>query len=98
MPNTIDVTKLNDHELLIVLHTKFDSAIADLKELKDGTSTKITLLQAQVDQLEKYKASVEDLKATNTRVDRINTRQNMMMGGLIVINILIPFIINYLSK
>jgi|SRR5581483_1316458 len=98
MPDSLDVSKLNDHELLLVLHTKFDVALGDLKELKEGTAAKLASLQAQTDQLEKNKASKVDVERVSERIDRSNTRLNMIIGGLIVVNVILPFILKYIFK
>jgi hypothetical protein len=103
MPDSLDVSKMNDHELLLVLHTKFDSkfdeVFKDIGELKDGTTSRIVALEHKTDQVEGFKASKKDLEVTNARVERMNTRINMFMGGLIVINALaIPLFFYYLSK
>jgi hypothetical protein len=92
MPDTLDVSKMNDHELLLVLHTKFDNVVGDIKDLKDGTTTRITALEYKAEQLETYKASKVDLKTTDERLDRVRTSQNYIIGGLIVLNIALTFI------
>jgi hypothetical protein len=96
MPDTLDVSKMNDHELLLVLHTKFDNVVGDIRELKDGTSTRIIALEHKTEQLETYKASKVDLEKTDGRLDRVRTTQNYIIGGLIVLNIALSFINKYL--
>jgi hypothetical protein len=98
MPDTLDVSKMNDHELLLVLHTKFDNVVVDIRDLKDGTTKRIADLEAKTDQLETYKASKVDLEKTDLRLDRVRTTQNLITGGLIIINALLPFIYHYLFK
>jgi hypothetical protein len=97
MPDTLDVSKMNDHELLLVLHTKFDNVVTDIKELKDGTTARIAALELKVDQLETYKASKVDLQKTDDRLDRVRTTTNYIIGGLIVLNVALTFINKYLS-
>ena len=88
----------NDHDLLVELRTEFRGMRGDIKDLKDGTATRLAALEKKTEDLESYKASKKDLEKTNEQVDRMNTRQNIMVGGLIVINAILPFIIKYLFE
>jgi hypothetical protein len=88
--------EINDHDLLIELRTEVKGMRVDIRDLKDGTAKRLTDVERDVDDLEKNKASKKDLEKTDTRLDRVTTRQNLMIGGLIVVNVLIPFIIKYL--
>ena len=88
--------EINDHDLLIELRTEVKGMRVDIRDLKDGTTKRITDVEHQANDLEKNKASKVDLDNTNQRLDRVASRQNLMIGGLIVINVLLPFIIKYL--
>jgi hypothetical protein len=88
--------EIKDHDLLIELRTEVRGMRSDIRELKDNTAERLTGVEHQVNELEKNKASKFDLGATNERLDRVATRQNLMIGGLLVINILLPFIFKYL--
>jgi len=92
------MSEINDHDLLIELRTEMKGMRIDIRDLKDGTTQRLTEVEHSVIELEKNKASKVDLDATNERVDRVTTRQNLMIGGLLVINILLPFIFKYLFK
>ncbi|MEW6126723.1 MAG: hypothetical protein AB1757_06770 [Acidobacteriota bacterium] len=85
-----------DHDLLIELRTEVKGMRVDIRDLKDGTTERLTDVERDVDELEKNKASKVDLAQTDRRLDRVRTTQNLMIGGLIVINVLLPFIIKYL--
>lgn len=37
---------MNDHDLLVVLHTKLERVLVDLKEVKDNTVGRISVLEA----------------------------------------------------
>ncbi len=87
-----------DHDLLIELRTEMRGMRIDIKDLKDGTSTQITTLFKKVDDLETFKASKNDLDTTNAQVNRMNTRLNMILGGLAVLNILLPIIYTVIYK
>lgn len=87
-----------DHDLLIELRTEMRGMRVDIKDLKTGTSDRLTDLTTKYESLEANKASKVDLANTDTRVDRVTTRQNIMIGGLMVVNILIPFIYKYIFK
>jgi hypothetical protein len=88
----------SDHDVLIELRTEVKGMRVDIRDLKDGTTKQLSDLEHQASELEKNKASKKDLDATNERLERITTRQNLMIGGLLVINILLPFIFKYLFK
>lgn len=88
----------SDHDVLIELRTEVKGMRTDIRDLKDGTTKRLADLEHQAIELEKNKASKVDLDTTNERLERITTRQNLMIGGLLVINILLPFIFKYLFK
>jgi hypothetical protein len=86
----------NDHDLLIELRTEVKGMREDIRDMKDTTGKRLTDVEHQTIEIEKYKASKKDLDLTNERLDRIATRQNLMIGGLMVINVILPFVIKYL--
>lgn len=86
----------NDHDLLVELRTEFRGMRTDIKELKDGTAARLSSLEKKTEDLEAYKASKDDLAKTDSRLDRVRTTQNLIIGGLLVINALLPFIYHYL--
>lgn len=88
--------EINDHDLLIELRTEVKGMRVDIRDLKDGMTKRLADVEHQVIELEKNKASKVDLDTTNQHLDRVSGRQNLMIGGLIVINVLLPFIIKYL--
>jgi RNA-binding protein YlmH len=98
MPDSIDVTKLNDHELLLVLHTKFDVMREDMTEIRNGTAIKLAELDLKTAELEKNKASKVDLEKTDSRLDRVRTTQNHMIGGLILLNAVWIYLLTNTSK
>lgn len=87
-----------DRDLLIELRTEMRGMRTDIKDLKDGTSNQITDLTIKTEELETHKASKVDLDNVITRLDRVTNRQNLMIGGLIVINVLLPFIYKYVFE
>lgn len=92
MSDSLDVTKFNDHELLLVLHTKFDVMRDDMKEIRDGTTVKLNELDLKTGSLEANKASKVDVGKLEERLGRVETRLYLIIGGLTVVNFLIPFI------
>ena len=54
---TSDLTKIRlaDHDLLTKLDVKFGDMASDIKELKDGTSHRIALVETRVTLIEKFK-------------------------------------------
>lgn len=89
----------NDHDLLVELRTEFRGMRDDIKDLKDNTAARLSSLEKKTEELETYKASKKDLDVANARSDRMNTRINMFVGGLAVLNALaLPLLFYYLSK
>lgn len=37
-----DLSKMNDHDLLVTMHEQIKGIKADIRDLKDGTSTKLS--------------------------------------------------------
>lgn len=88
----------NDHDLLVELRTEFRGMRTDIKDLKDGTAARLSILEKKTEDLETHKASKDDLKQTDARLDRVRTTQNYIIGGLMVLNLALPFIYQYLFK
>lgn len=88
-----------DHDLLVELRTEMRGMRTDIKDLKEGTAARLAVLERKAEDLEAHKASKKDLEVTNARSDRMNTRINMFVGGLAVLNALaLPLLFYYLSK
>ncbi len=47
-----DVTKMNDHDLLITMHEQIKNVRLDIKELKDGTDIKLADHEVRLRRLE----------------------------------------------
>lgn len=88
----------NDHDLLVELRTEFRGMRSDIKDLKDGTAARLSVLEKKTEDLETTKATKQDLEKTDARLDRVRTTQNYIIGGLMVLNLALPFIYHYLSK
>lgn len=86
---------MNDHELLLVLHTKFDIALQELQELKNGTTTEIAVIKTKLETLEREKASKQDQEALEQRMGRLETRYATFVGGLVVLQIAITVALKY---
>lgn len=85
----------SDHDLLVELKTEFRGMRVDIKELKDGTSTRLASLEQKVEQLERFKCSTIDVEKIDTRLDRVRTTQNYMIGALMILNVAWPLIIKF---
>ncbi len=48
-----DITKMNDHDLLITMHEQIKNVRMDIKEIKDGTSEKLSDHELRIQTLEK---------------------------------------------
>lgn len=49
-----DITKMNDHDLLVTMHEQIKGIKSDIKELKDGTSAKLNDHELRLRRLELY--------------------------------------------
>lgn len=49
-----DLSKMNDHDLLVTMHEQIKGIKGDIKELKDGTSSKLTDHERRLRRLELY--------------------------------------------
>lgn len=47
-----DLSQMNDHDLLVTMHEQIKGIKADIKELKDGTSTKLSDHELRLRRLE----------------------------------------------
>ena len=47
-----DLSKMNDHDLLVTMHEQIKGIKSDIKDLKDGTSTKLTDHELRLRRLE----------------------------------------------
>lgn len=74
----LDHTKLTDHELLILLHSKQEQMGVDVKEIKDDTKEKLAQLSAKVDALEQHKVD----KTEFVTLQKNNESQGRQIGRL----------------
>lgn len=49
-----DIAHMNDHDLLVTMHEQIKGIKNDIKDLKDGTSTKLTDHENRIRALEKW--------------------------------------------
>ena len=91
--NTLDVAKLTDRELLILLHERQSVMGDDVKVLKEGTSEKLALMSLET-------AALKETKADKTVVERLERSQQRLFnylwfafGALAVLQIVIPLVI-----
>ncbi len=47
-----DISKMSDHDLLITMHEQIKGIKADIRDLKDGTSTKLADHELRIRRLE----------------------------------------------
>lgn len=69
---SLDRLQRSDHDTLIRLESKVDTLIVDVKEMKDGTSTKIAALETRVESIEKVHEKIrpeESVKLLGEVVD-----------------------------
>ena len=95
--NTLDVAKLTDRELLILLHERQGVMGDDVKVLKEGTSEKLALMALET-------AALKETKADKTVVERLERSQQRLFnylwfafGALAVLQIVIPLVIKSLT-
>lgn len=60
----------NDHDLLIQIGTKLDRAILDIKELKDNTTARVTVLEDEKVNRVDYDARINDHEKRLRRLER----------------------------
>lgn len=51
-----ELSKMNDHDLLVTMHEQIKGIKNDIKDLKDGTSTKLSDHESRIRRLELYGA------------------------------------------
>lgn len=67
MSKTTDVAptkQASDHDLLIVLSTKFDVMASDIKDLKDGTTSQIAINSKRLTEVEKQQDEMRTIVRT----------------------------------
>ncbi len=47
-----DIAKMNDHDLIITIHEQIKNIRADIKDIKDGTSTQLADHETRIRRLE----------------------------------------------
>ena len=47
-----DISKMNDHDLLVTMHEQIKGIKSDIRDLKDGTSTKLSDHELRLRRLE----------------------------------------------
>lgn len=51
-----DITKMNDHDLLVTMHEQIKGIKSDIRDLKDGTSAKLNDHETRIRRLENWGA------------------------------------------
>ena len=54
MEASTDILKMNDHDLLVTMHEQIKGIKIDIKDLKDGTSTKLSDHESRIRRLETW--------------------------------------------
>jgi len=91
------IKSMNDHDLLIVIHTTVKHLIENMKELKDNTVDRVTSLELEKmsrDEAERrHKESDGIHRDHELRLRRLETWGAMAAGGLFVIELLLKYYI-----
>jgi cell shape-determining protein MreC len=94
LAQTIDTSKLTDRELLLILHERVTTISSDVREVKDGTASKLATLESKVEQLEKQKAPASEidklqnaLDARDRQINRLNNYLWFAFGALAVLQL-----------
>lgn len=88
----------NDHDLIIRLDTKFDQMASDIKELKDGTTSRLVELEQRVDTIEEthdrlHVTETAQTVAENTRwINDFNVRWKLIIALASGISAVVGFI------
>jgi len=94
----------SDHDLLIILDTKVDSLITDIKELKDGTTAKLIELDARlgVVELDHQKiggvdSAFKKLEKVETKVHDFELRWKTLIALASAVGAVVGFIIDFVA-
>jgi len=92
LSQTIDTSKLTDRELLLILHERVTTMSGDVREVKDGTSSKIATLEGKVDNLEKQKAAASEVDAAKRQINRLNNYLWFAFGALAALQVVLALL------
>lgn len=92
-------SNMNDHDLLVTLHTQMELVLIDIKEVKDNTVGRISILESnKMEKADADKAITEALKnASNIHSDfesRLRFIERYMWSALAIVS-LAMFLLNY---
>lgn len=76
--------KIEERDLLIELRTEMKAVRDDIKELKDGTATRLSILEAD-------RVTQKDLHDHETRIRRLEYSLAIAIGGFIVIQLALNY-------
>lgn len=85
----LDISKLSDRELLLLMHERQAVMGGDVKELKEGTSQQLTAQSVKLDQLEIHKADKGEVESLKRQVSRLNNYLWFAFGALAVLQIVL---------
>lgn len=78
----IDEKHSADHDLLVTIHTKLERALDDIRELKDGTTSRITHLEAE-------KTDRKDFETLQKDYDnRLKWLERIAYGGIGILSVI----------
>ena len=90
----------NDHDILIKVQTILEGMVSDFRAYRAESHKAISTLEAKCNEIEKMKVSVVDFakhtETDNLRLARLEKWQWMMMGAIVILQFIAPFIVNKL--
>ena len=91
-----------DHDLLIRLDEKVDGLSKDIKDLKDNLASRVAHLEDEKMSKEEFlilKKQCEDTQLDHeTRIRNLEYWKWLLMGSIVILSFIAPYVINYFIK
>ena len=75
-------TGMNDHDLLVIIHTKLERALVDIREVRDSLSGRLADVESSM-------TNTTEMDALTQRVTRLERLVWMGLGGLTIAQVAI---------
>jgi Mg2+ and Co2+ transporter CorA len=87
----LDYTKLPDHDILLILHTKVEGMTATVDRIDRNTTSQLDNLENRVDAVEKGKTEKTTSDQLARRIGRLENYLWFAFGALAVLQIVLKF-------